>query len=206
LVSDGVLERSLLFPLDVFGFSSDRAKIFFWRHERLPLPLAYLQDSGLLEQLRQGLNLAEKVGEAFNVSMRTVARLILVPSRPEEGGENLNQNTKEQIRSLVRSLGADRAYWSRLERPFTQFLVDLAAESIRPDFDQQGIPVATRRWASDLGRAVRQAFTEATRGLDTSARTLGALAKAEPSLYRRLHEVLKDYLNIEQGGEDDETK
>jgi CRISPR system Cascade subunit CasA len=44
----GHLDRGLVLPVDVMGLRTDRAKVLFWRHERLPLPLEYLHNDTLI--------------------------------------------------------------------------------------------------------------------------------------------------------------
>ena len=40
LVEDDVVPPAAVIPVDAFGLNSNQSKVFFWRHERFPVPLA----------------------------------------------------------------------------------------------------------------------------------------------------------------------
>jgi CRISPR system Cascade subunit CasA len=107
--------------LDVAGMSADRARIFYWRHETLPLPLAYLHRPELVEALEQSLNLAESVKDALRKAAWATAANWLTAT-PEMSPD------KKRVADVVDSFAPDRLYWSQLERPFRELLVALAAE------------------------------------------------------------------------------
>ena len=46
LKSDEIIDLPTIIPVDAFGIGSDRAKIFFWRHERLHLPARVFDGQG----------------------------------------------------------------------------------------------------------------------------------------------------------------
>ena len=77
LVQKGYLERKTILPLDLCGVSTDRAKILFWRHERLPIPLRLLEDPVLLDVLDLSLDKAEKVASILRRSANKLAELVL---------------------------------------------------------------------------------------------------------------------------------
>ena len=181
--------------IHVFGVSAVRSRVDLWRHERLPLPSAYLTDKNLIEALREGLSLAEDVAKILNGSVRFLASKIL------ESNEN-KQVDRQSINQLVKHFGADRAYWSRLEGLFKAFMIALPEDSRTNGGGEKVYGTAQLpTWALQLRHTATNAFDEATRGLDRSARSLKAQAEAERVFYGRVKSALKDYLTPEEGEE-----
>jgi CRISPR system Cascade subunit CasA len=134
--------------IDVAGMSADRAKVFFWRHETLPLPLAYLDQPQLVESLKTALKLAESVASDAIRAAAWAAATSWLTSGPEVRPDT------DRVRSVVDSFAPDRLYWSRLERPFRELLLALAAD----DADQ-GTCISDWYWET-LHRAVTDALVE----------------------------------------------
>lgn len=169
---EGIIPDSQVIPVDVFGLRNTQAKVHFWRHERLPLPLAYLKDKQLADTLREALELTETTAQDLNGAMWTMATRMLAAD------ENRKPDARS-IRSLVDNLGAERAYWSRLEAPFKQLLVELPDDK---DEESEYGGVQFSKWKSTLREALWNAFRESTRGMERSIRNLKAVALAERSL------------------------
>ena len=107
--------------MSVFGLCTDKAKVNFWRQEALPLPLAYLEDESLVATLKQSLKLAEDIAsEALRPSVWATAANRL------SGNADMKPDA-DRVRAVVDSFNPDRLYWSRLELPFRELLVALAA-------------------------------------------------------------------------------
>ena len=185
LASEDIIPHSQIIPVDVFGLRSNRSKVLFWRHERLPLPIAYLEDAELAECLRDALGLTETIAQVLNDVVSNLAKEIL--GNPES----------QDIRHLTSHLGAERAYWSRLDGPFKQLLAELP-----DDRDEDGYYGQTQisDWKSALRSAVMTAFREATRGLNQSSRSLKALAHAEGRLEGLARRTLSNW--EEESGND----
>ncbi len=191
LVSEGILPHSRIIPVDVLGLCSSRAKVLFWRHERLPIPTVYLYDGDLAESLQDALELTETTAGHLNRTMTGMARDLLgiKGDRPRKAESN-------RMREITQHLGAERAYWSRLETPFKLLLANLPNDlNEHGDYGEHSLPA----WKVVLRSAVMTAFEESTRGMDRSTRNLKALAHAEGSLrrvtYRHLspHEETVDH-------------
>ena len=182
LASEDIIPQSDIVPVDIFGLKSDRAKIEFWRHERLPLPLVYLKDKQLSDSLREALELTEMVARDMQGAIWYMAKDLLKIDEP-----NPKAAQKQSIRDLLNHLGAEEAYWSRLGGPFKQLVVDLSR-----DKDEYGLYGSRQlpKWKKTLHDTLWAAFTEATRGMEHSTRTLKAMAVAEQSLGRRTREYL----------------
>jgi CRISPR system Cascade subunit CasA len=159
MVEQHILAEGSLYRLSIYGQNLERgqAKINFWRHERMPLPLKYFTDERLLEDLKAALSLSEGIGAALRIASNVLAE--------ELGG-------REKFGDLVRHLGAERLFWSRLEEPFYVFLTGLPTNRDEA-FDA---------WENTLRRTALGTFEDATRDLDSSARTLRALVEARRRL------------------------
>jgi len=189
LVTQRLVSRSAIYNIDLAGLNTDQALVYFWRYERLPLPLAYLENQDLVDQLGRALDLAEQVGGVVRGVVASLAKLLLSPTANEERGR---QPERSDINNLTKHLGTERLYWAQLETPFKRFVVDLAAEH---ETDEEGSSRERDRvlasWADELRRAARSAFEETARGVGSSARHMKAVAEAEMQLVRRLAHVLK---------------
>lgn len=191
LVESGTLDRSRLLSVDVLGFCPEKhrpAKLLFWRHERLPLPVTYLSEPRLIEKLRLALQQAEDVASDLRAAAYELAKLLLAT---QSNQPRAPQPDKKNVRALLDRMSPTRVYWSRLEVLFARFLVDLAADVTQHD---DGSPeygnVALPAWELALRHTSAQALAELTRSLDSSARSLKAAAMAERSFYRRLARTL----------------
>lgn len=174
-----VLPSSARYRLSVFGLCTDKAKVSFWRHETLPLPLAYLDNARLVESLKKALALAESVAsEALRPAAWSAAAHWL-SATPE-----MKPDT-DRVRSVVESFAPERFYWSRLERPFRELLIGLADEGA----DLAG---CVNRWYWDtLHRIARNAFDESIGHID-GGRDLKAVNAGRGLLFSRLKKIRED--------------
>lgn len=170
LVESDRLPASVQPRLMVYGqcLRQGQPAIYFWRMERLALPLRYLKDDSLVEDLRWALGKTEDTSRAVRGAIRKLGSML--------------GHTGKTLSDLVDHLAWDEIYWSRLEEPFHRLLVDLP----------QNRDEVLDEWVNTLRRTAWQAFDGATRGFDQSARTLKALVEARQELGRRLHQVLTD--------------
>ena len=171
LVKRKVVEKSSIYRVDAYGLGSNQAKIDFWRHERLPLPLAYFADELLVEDLQTALKEGEEVRKVLRYALRGFARDMLAP----EGNPD-----KDAVTNLVDHLGAERLYWSRLETQFYYLLREL------PNARNEALDT----WADTLRYTCWDCFEEATRDLDGSARTLRSIVEARQRLGSGLKRIL----------------
>jgi len=165
LVQKGIVERNTIYTVDAYGLYTTKAKIEFWRRERMPLHLDYLTDEYLVDDLKSALNRGKDVGKALISALKRFAAISVLPST----GSKVDWGS---VNDVVEHLGADRLFWSRLETPFHRLLPNLPR-----DRDE-----ALKAWTATLRRTAWDAFNEATRDLDRSARTLKALGEARQKL------------------------
>jgi CRISPR system Cascade subunit CasA len=190
---DRVVPRHRTLTLDAFAVGTQAGKatsIILWRHDRMPLPLDYLDDRELVAHLKHALSVAEDVAAALRRCAWVMAASILAPgdSKPD----------RDRVSGLVDSLSPDRLYWSRLEVPFRQFLVDLPGDPA--DRERQAHRERRlARWVLDALRpTARRAFDETAGQLDHSARVLRAVSEAGAKLTRELGSLcspFKEYLH-----------
>jgi CRISPR system Cascade subunit CasA len=211
LVGDNYLPASAIYNMDVVGLISDQASILLWRHERLPLPLYYLEEKNenLLGKLQDALDVAESVGKLLGsgfvekeitdkkgkskkqpvpVPLRILASNILKPDEPEKAD-------KDAVRSFVDSLSPSRPYWAQLGISFNELVTKLPAD--KNGGNEYGKTVLPW-WAKEIRRAACVAFEETINNFDRSARMLKAATLAENEFHTQLDKILK---NIEKGGE-----
>jgi len=186
LAAQGLLDRALIFPLDLFGLALDRAKVHLWRRETLPLPLAYLDDGALIAALSHALDLAEKVesGVLAPATWR-LAHLLLAPE-----AKTLNRQQKSDVSNLCNSLAPQGPYWAALETPFKNLLVELPSDKTTVDGVLTYGTTALDNWKDNIRNAARKAFRSATSSLDLSPRSLRALAEAENLFNHNLWSIL----------------
>jgi len=168
-VRAGILPRERRYDLEAYGLCSDRAKIDFWRRERIPLPLELLADEALVENLRDALIAAENGGRAVWGATRNLAERLMAP-------EGEGKPDKDAVKSLSRSLGSEARYWASLDLPFRQMLPRL------PERPNETLDA----WDRTVLGAARRAFELAAEAAGNSARALRAVVNARAALERNL--------------------
>jgi CRISPR system Cascade subunit CasA len=183
--AEGVVPRSAIYNLDTFGVGTQPGKatsVILWRHDRMPLPLAYLDDRGLVEALKTALAIAEDTAKgALRGSVWLTACTMLKPDEPRKADS-------DRVRALVDSLAPERLYWSRLEVPFRRFLVDLPGDN-----SQEHRTRMLTAWTCNVLRpAALRAFDESAGQLDHSARVLRAVAVGRRYLGGELARIVRE--------------
>jgi CRISPR system Cascade subunit CasA len=157
LADEDYVARHKTRSLDIYGLCADQAKAILWRHERLPLPLVYLNDKELRDSLKLALELADGAAGDLSESVRELAKKLRTPE-------------------LAKHLAPTRLYWAHLETRFLRFLSDAPVNR----------SAAFATWHDEVRSVAVESLMEAVRGLDTSARLLEATVVAERVLYGRL--------------------
>lgn len=212
LAGDDKIPWSTTFQLAIMGLVTSKAKVSLWRHERMPLPLKYLEEKNehLLGKLRDALDVAESVGRLLGSGFVEVeitdkkgkrkhmpvpspllilASNILKPDEPEKAD-------KDAVRSFADSLSPSRPYWAQLGISFNELVTQLPRDKTREnEYGKTVLP----RWAKAIRFAALTAFEETTNSFDRSGRMLKAVTLAENEFHIQLDRILK---NIEmKGGE-----
>lgn len=164
------------FNANVVGMATNKDKALLWRHERMPVPAALLNDVNLIERLGSLIQNAERAATELYGRIKRVCRFYRVPEDREP-----NKNEWDDINNLVEDLDPRPAYWSRLEQHFFNLLENLPNDwdsgngGWKPD-DQQH---ATRTWREQVKREARRALEESIRSLGTTARAIQAVARTD---------------------------
>jgi hypothetical protein len=172
LKESGILPVGSVYRLAAMGMSSDRAKIAFWRHETLPLPVAYLGDDRLVSALSDAIAAAQAGADALHAAVWATANIVC----PGAGKSKERQN---RVRDMVQGLQADTRYWAQLEHPFRPFLVDLPRCDLETSLGQWRQAVVNATWRSfrqivdglgDSPRVLRAVYSDTPRGGETTLR------------------------------------
>jgi CRISPR system Cascade subunit CasA len=179
----GYLVRQQI-QLEVAGMSANQAKVYFWRHESLPLPLGYLHDAKLFEALQRVLDLAKDVAEALSGAVWRAAMTALKPGKDEK---RLARTERDAVERAVQSLGADALFWSGLEVPFRRCLMEL------PSGDDAQRLKAIQQWFTGTLEPCAWDRYERTAGeMEASSRALRAAVSGEAVLRRGLARIAND--------------
>lgn len=104
LAYECVLQRTKEYPIEFYGLAADKGKLLFWQQDRFNLPLAYLNDNELLNDLKQAIQFAEEISGVLRFAVKILA---------------------EQLESDANSFPAMAVYWASLENRFQELLSDL---------------------------------------------------------------------------------
>ena len=199
LVHHKVLKREQQFRYAAIGLATQEGQarnVSLWRYERMPLPLAYLDDADKVKQLRDALELAESVHWRLLDAHEWLAWVWLKPDayvRFDEWRKSSDHAQREKNTSFTAlrdRLPVSQRFWWRLDQPFTEIMPRLAQDSAQA---QQAI----LEWREVLKETARTALRGISDGLEESPRTLRAVAKAQEQLERGLGWALK----IQEGGQ-----
>jgi CRISPR system Cascade subunit CasA len=188
-LGDVELKTSQRLNLHALGLSSDRATPEFWRHERLPLPQAYLHDDKeLFDQLRDAVDVAEDAG-----------RLLGAGGPLARCAEQLGITDREEVRKFIASRGAGRHYWSAIDLPFRSLMEQLPGDAGTDAYGERTYGATQRpRWADAVRQAAWAAFRAGVDGLYTSPRGIKAVAIAERDFTWRLSKVMSAHTAQEE--------
>lgn len=184
LVGEFILDPRYMYRCRAIGMSKKQAKVFFFREERLPLPLAYLVDDGLVAKLATALNHANTLAFDLVQAARLMGMLQQLPTVEDRGWQKqwqgLNVNAKGSINNWIAHTGMERAYWASLDLPFQFFIVELARDEEK----------ALADWYDQLRKSARMALEQAAEYVRSDGRSFKAIVRGESYLNYRLNELL----------------
>ncbi len=165
--------------VDAFGLVNDQAKAELWRHERLPLHVALLQDRTRQQAVEDALARArtqwDDKARGLRRAVRTTAEYALSP--PPPGTDAAPSADPRAVSLLAESLAAEPRFWAALETPFFALLARVADAETEADR-----AAAAADWDGDVFSAARLAFDAATAHFDGDARHLRATAQGRARL------------------------
>ncbi len=181
LVEDGIIDRHKQYRCVALGMSKKQAKVFFFRDERLPLPLAYLTDDQLVNRLTDALEHTTAIAFDIVQATRQVGMYLQVSDADNKKWGELNGNAKSAINDWVAHTGAQRHYWASLDIPFQTFIVELTQQ------DHEALLIT---WIERLQSTARAAFEQAAQCVSNDGRSFKAVVRGRSYLNYRLSEVL----------------
>ena len=155
------------------------AKIYFYRHESMPLPLTYLVKEDLVSKLNDAMIRTEQVKSSLNKASFSLAKNFISTTAEEKNGRQPDVN---DITKLMSHWNVETHYWSKLEVPFNTFVVDLPAE---PES-------ALARWNETLQQTAWDALASAERMAGENTRALKAAVKARGALAYELKKLFEE--------------
>ncbi len=179
LVGDEIIRKEQTRRMLALGMANDQAKVEFFRAERWPLPLAYLQEAPLVEALQMALEMAEAASNQLWGAARTLATLFICPEADQEGA---HQPDRRDLDKVMGQWDVKRRYWAQLEPPFR-----LTLETLPADHDG-----ALAAWRGTLRRAAWRAFDGIAENLAANPRTLKAAVRARDQLAAGLAKALPE--------------
>jgi CRISPR system Cascade subunit CasA len=199
LVRHKVLRREQQFRYAAVGLATMEGQarnVVLWRYERMPLPLAYLDDPATVERLRNALQLAEGAHWRLADAREWLAWVWLKPDAYErfdewkQSRDYAKRNDNPTFTALVKRLPVSQHFWWRLDQPFAEIMPRLVQDSAQAE-------QAILKWREVLKQTARTALSEITDGIEESPRMLRAIAKAQEQLEFGLGWALK----IQEGGQ-----
>ena len=187
LIEDGVVARHKRYRCMALGMSKKQAKVFFFREERIPLPLRYLTDAQLVNRLADALDHTADVAFDLIQAARLAGMYLQVPDADNKKWGELNRNTKEAINNWVAHTGAERHYWSSLEIPFQTFMVQLAQQEQAADHE-----AILLEWLNRLQTTARIAFEQVAQCVGSDARSFKAVVRGRGYLNYRLNQLIPE--------------
>lgn len=175
----GYFEANRRLRFLALGMASDQSKIEFFNQVSLPLPVQYLENEDLVGKLSQGLQVTEAVNNQLRYAGNWLALLVCDPKSDGGRWQEINRLSRDQAVQIFNHWGAERSYWSALERPFMEFLTDLPEnESLAMD-----------TWKRVLLKAVWEALDQAIGLAGDSPKAMKAATRARAILGGGLNQV-----------------
>jgi len=169
----GTLDSSRKHSFRVLGLSSNKADLGFFRSERLPLPPDYLIREELVERLREGLAIAERVADAIYKAEKDLIGWVLSP-------KDKSKAKKDGVKMLRRQIRMQFHYWAGLELDFGDFFTGLPEE----------VDGAMECWTKAVCMAARSAFDAGVQKVNDPRRVLKAATLARETLERGIGRAL----------------
>lgn len=181
LVDEGAIPHAQKYRFMALGMANDQAKVEFFQQEHSLLPLEYLEDADLVENLAVALDLAEKTRFALKIASQWLALLVISPKSDGKKWQEVDRISKDQAEKLMTHWNVERFYWQQLDIPF-QYFLEALPRNLEAFNDWKNI-VKTAAWKS-LEQAINFA------GTDTA--TLKAEVRAKNILGYSLKELFPE--------------
>ncbi|KKN15998.1 hypothetical protein LCGC14_0980400, partial [marine sediment metagenome] len=177
-VQKGIIPLSKQYSLEIYGICNDpkkAAKIINWDKSYIPLPLKFLEDKTLVDNVREFL---EKSRQAESILNKTL--FLLVKAYLFSQDTNLSTIQGNKVSDFIKNYQISIRYWNQLEKYFYQFMDEIAQES---DFDKRQEII--KYWVNEkivkavtnLLNIIKQSIVNNPRGLKSFIQTKGYFFK-----------------------------
>ena len=173
-------ESSHKFRFMALGMANDKAKVEFFAQQHLPVSKEYFVSPELVESLRNGLDLSEKIRNILMDSAKLMALLLISPKSDGKKWKDVDRVSKEQAAKLVLYWNIERYYWQQIERDFYRLLEDLPVKS-----------EAIQQWQEALKWAAEKSLTQGSSMAGTDAIALKAGVRARARFSGSMKSLLK---------------
>ncbi|VAW35178.1 CRISPR-associated protein, Cse1 family [hydrothermal vent metagenome] len=178
------LDKLKLYRCQALGMSKKQAKVFFFRAERIPMPLAYLTDEKLVAQLEDALQKTSTLAFSLLQVARRVGIYLQLPNPESQKWGQVNRNAKSAINDWVAYTGIERHYWASLDVPFQDLIINLPHNTA----------AAKAEWQTQLRQSAQNAFDQALKYTGSGPRSFKAVVRGESYLKYQLRELFVEEL------------
>lgn len=183
IADDADLLNSERMSIRVFGLCNDKAKIFLWRQDSLPLPISLLNNKDRVECVRIAIQKTEEVGKILTTALFQFTKSIKIPNSKADA--KLSAPVAAGIRSAVDSLQADDRFWSSLDIPFIKFVTNIGSEQ-----DDNLLNIHLENWVNKIVvPCAKKIYAQVTSAYDFNSSCLKAQIHGEDFLRNGLKRI-----------------
>jgi len=124
LIQENMIPYSNRYSIEIYGLCNDpskAAKIINWSHAYIPLPLIYLTDQSLVDNVKSFLAKCEKVERILNKTMYFFAKQYLFPD-----STSLSSTQNTRLNDFIQSYQLRIRFWNMIENYFYSFIEEIA--------------------------------------------------------------------------------
>jgi CRISPR system Cascade subunit CasA len=146
------IDRPTAFSADVFGMVNDQAKVELWRHERVTVYPAILNEVDRWSALK---NLIETAQHWHDHRLREATRAFATRVRLDKAwGGRLSDVERGDRDALVHALDTSSRYWPALGQEFSVFLHQIAT------FPMESLDDVQKKWQTKIRQVAREALLQ----------------------------------------------
>lgn len=121
------IPHSKRFNFEIYGLCNDpskAAKLLNWHYSIIPLPLEFLKNQGLVNDIKTFINKCETIVKTLNATVYLYTKDFLYPN-----AESIGTTQRNTIQDYISTYQIEIKFWNLLENYFYKLIVDLAQES-----------------------------------------------------------------------------
>lgn len=183
LKDEGIVPDDTAEQFEVYGMRVDKAKVFEWHFERMPVQTPVLKHPEAGVQVQHALDLAERIAAALHRSLKLLY--------PRSGGGNA-----KALDGIIRR--AQAQFWTRLEPIFhNEFVRELGRQKVGDEEARRALLAA---WKKSLREVGWRCFNEASGALETGADALRRQVLARNTFSAALAKLLNETSTVSEKG------